>query len=189
MKKLILFAAILFAGVSVVKADGTVTAPTEKKSVTLTVELNPIQSIEVSGNPTIIYNSMAHYKGEGEKAATKSTINVFSTGGYAVRVYAADLVNSSGNANAIIAAKTIGVSATTTNGVAAKTGVTLGANQTSGTTLIESSAGGSNIQYEVEYEGEIDTASGAYDYLNKFNTGDSEKQVYTTTVYYTIAAN
>ena len=51
MKKFILFAAILFASVSLVSAEGTGTTPgtIQEGDVKLTLNLNPFQSIEIGG--------------------------------------------------------------------------------------------------------------------------------------------
>ena len=180
MKKLILFAAILFAGVSVVKAD----EPEHKQTVstTLTVELNAIQSIIVEGSPKITYSTADHYGLGTSSGEIAGHLSVVSAGGYVIRVEAADLENEGSD---VISASSINVKAT----AGANSSGTVGTPLESGVTLAEStkdfitgSKGAVHQKYNVTYTGDKD-----FKYMVNYNA-DSD-QVYTTEVFYTIAPN
>ena len=174
MKKLILFAAILFSAFSVANAQSN------KGTATLTVNLSPVQSISVTGDVVIEYTSAEDYsKGKGSTDVT--TLNVVSAGGFAISVQADDLTGGAED----IPASSIAVTAIAgDNGSGSYTpNVTLGKVAT-GTKapLITSTEGGVNKQYKVSYKG-----TGANKYMKNYNAGGT--QSYTTTVTYTIAAN
>ena len=185
MKKLILFAAILFAGVSVVKAQETGDGNSK-----LVVNLHPVQSIEVSGSATIEYKKPIDYTdGEFVNETTGGTtlVKVTSAGKFSIAVHAADLKSSTGTDN-VIAANTIDVTATAKETTRSTEGVeklTLGNEK--GTALISSDNGGINIEYDVKFR-----ASGGSAYMNLYNnnsTLNNTVQEYETTVYYTLLAN
>ena len=173
MKKLILFAAILFAGVSVVKAEG----PANNGEVNLTVHLSAVQSIQVSGDVTIDYESIADYSG-GKEVKNATTLTVVSAGGFAIKAEANDLVDGSYT----IGANTIEVTAEGVDNSAGATytTTTLEKVATGKTALISSTVGGVNKKYAVSYKG-----AGGNDYLERYNEGGRQ---YKTTVTYTISA-
>ena len=177
MKKLILFAAILFAWVSVVKAETVTTS--DNGTANLTIKLNAVQSITVSGDVEIDYTTADDYA-NGKESTQLTTLSVVSAGGFAIRVEADDLVNGTST----MAAKNIKVTAEAKGDA---TGATFDANgtlvkATAKQALIESTIGGVNKQYTVKYKGD-----GGNEYMENYNAGGT--QVYTTTVTYTIAAN
>ena len=188
MKKIILFAAILFAGASVVKAQGNTSsaaAATEKEQSILTVRLKPYQTIDVTGNAEIVFDSKEDYEAK-EKAQSTGDVNVSvsSAGGFTVKIYAADLELTS-NTDKKIAAENIRVLATA-QGESVKNDITEDVTLKNDiSTLIQSDKGRIDNSYTVAFKainGEVFRA--AYD----GNGSNTEEQVYTTTVYYEIAA-
>ena len=146
MKKVILFAAILFAGVSVVKAETVTTS--DKGSAKLTINLNAIQSITVSGDVVIDYTSADDYA-NGKESTQFTTLNVVSAGGFAIRVQAKDL----NNGTSTMAADKIKVTAEAVVGDAANE--SFDANGTlvesaAKKALIASTKGGVNKKYTVK---------------------------------------
>ena len=173
MKKIILFAAILFSGFSIVKGQ---TSPTG--TAKLTVNLKPVQSITVNGDVVIDYNNADDYA-NGKVSNSSTAINVVSAGGFMIRVQADDL----GSGTNKIAASSIAVTATSAaNGEGAifdsKGTLAKGADKTA---LIQSTKGGVNKKYSVSYKG-----TGLNEYMQNYNANKNE--VYTTTVTYTISA-
>ena len=185
MKKIILFAAILFTGISVVKAQNEV-----RSSSNLTLKLSPVQSITVVKNDgdLLEYKSVADYSGDGVESTGKTTINVSSAGGYTVRVSADQFTTTNGGT---LDLGTINVTATALDGKATGTpqAATLvqavATNPLIGSTLIVGASGGLDMKYNIKFKGAGDNA-----YLDVYNQGaNNVTQEYTTTVYYTIAAN
>ena len=184
MKKLILFAAILFAGVSVVKAEGE-TPPTKMEQSTLTVKLKPYQTIAVTGDAEIVFDSKEDYEAD-EKAQTTGDVevSVSSAGGFSVKIYAADLVLT-GDDTKKIAANNIRVLATAV-GESVKNDITNDVTlQSDRTPLIESEKGKIENTYTVAFK-----AKNGEVFRKAFdgNGSNTREQVYTTTVYYEIAA-
>ena len=182
MKKLILFAAILFAGVTVVKTQAQ-----EGHSSKLSVELHPFQTILVSGESTIKFTDASHYKqGTSVTEITGNTlVTVNSAGSFVVAVKANDL-EQVGNATNTLKANTINVEAKAENTEVPneiKVACTLG--NENGDALIKG-AGGFDMKYKVEF-----TANGGDAYRTAYNNGLKTEnfQNYTTTVYYTVSAN
>ncbi|HZJ79129.1 MAG TPA: hypothetical protein VFC69_00970 [Dysgonamonadaceae bacterium] len=174
MKKFILFAAILFSAVTMVNAQTS-----NEGTANLTIKLNAVQSITVSGDVEIDYTTADDYA-NGKESTTFTTLSVVSAGGFAIRVEADDLSNGTST----MAAKNIEVTA---EAIGDATGATFDANGTLERTttkqaLIESTTGGVNKQYTVKYKGD-----GGNEYMKNYNAGGT--QTYTTTVTYTIAAN
>ena len=173
MKKIILFAAILFSGFSVVKGQ---TSPTG--TAKLTVNLKPVQSITVNGDVVIDYNNANDYA-NGKESNSSTSLNVVSAGGFMIRVQAEDL----GSGTNKIASSSIAVIATA---VANGEGATFDAKGTLAKgvdkkALIQSTKGGVNKKYSVSYKG-----TGLNEYMQNYNANKNE--VYTTTVTYTISA-
>ncbi len=185
MKKVILFAAILFSGISVVKAQNEV-----RGSSNLTLKLSPVQSLTVVTNEGafIEYETMADYSGDGVESTGNTTINVSSAGGYTVRVSADEFTTTNGGTLSLgtinVIATAQGVKATGTPQDATLI-QTVATNPLIGNTLIVGGAGGVDMKYDIKFKG-----AGGNDYLDVYNQGTNNvTQEYTTTVYYTIAAN
>ena len=180
MKKLILFAAILFAGVSVVKAQ--VIEENEESSVTLNVKLNPVQSIVVQNNETVDleYNSLSEYNLGVSSDVLANHLKVTTAGAFKIDVEAVNL-NSTGTTD-VIEANTIQIIATDGDNVLEDADYTaeffLG---NTDKTLISTTKGGLEKTFSIEYKGK-----GGYDYLEKFMNPETGT-VYTTQVTYTIS--
>ncbi len=171
MKKIILFAAVLFSVITMVNAQDSGTA-------NLTIKLNAIQSITVGGDVVIDYTSADDYA-NGKESDDFTTLSVISAGGFAIRVGAEDLTNGTST----MAAKNIKVTAAA---IGDATGATFDANGTlvkaaAKKALIESTIGGVNKKYTVKYKGD-----GGNEYMENYNAGGTQE--YTTTVTYTITA-
>ena len=183
MKKIILFAAILFSSISImsVQAEDAKTG-----EANLTLNLKAVQHINVSGDVVINYESAADYQG-GVTSKNVTTLTVTSAGGFAVRVEADDL--KLGTTGKTIAASTIKVSA---KAVSANDNDTFDPSATlargTGTTktaLISSTIGGASKVYDVSY-----TGADTNEYLESYNSADEEgTQSYKTVVTYTISAS
>lgn len=158
------------------------TTPTTSDQVKLNIVLMPIQTITV--NPTgddvnIVYATEKHYE-EGVSKVKEKHLKVFSTGGFQVKVKSGEfLSNGTTNINAsdVTVLATPSVSDKGENTVTSA--VALGSEQT----LITSSTGGRNLEYDVTYNNEI----GNDKYINLYDKDDTN--TFTTTVSYTIAAN
>lgn len=179
MKKLILFAAILFAGASVVKAqsasDGTI----------LNVKLHPIQTIVVNSTQNIVdleYKLTTDYSG-GVSSLQADHLKIYSTGAFIVQVASAtnDIVRANGTET--ISASTIKVKAEegTNNSLTGQTMAEVSLSATP-TNLINSGTGGVDKNFNITYSG-LDLNGYVNNYYN-----DENPTVYTTTVTYTIAA-
>ena len=177
MKKVILFAAILFSTVSVINIQAQTTAP-KTGQATLTLNLSSVQSIVVSGDVVIDYTAADDYaNGKGSTQVTNLT--VVSAGGYSIKAEAEDLKDATNTTSPVIAASSIAVTATGVDGAAGAGTGTLGQGVTS--SLITSAAGGVGLKYTVSYKG-----TGGNTYMANYNGGGRQ---YKTTVVYTIAAN
>ena len=177
MKKVILFAAILFAGVSVVKAEG----PVNTGKVNLTVHLSPVQHIEVSGDANIYYESAGDYA-SGKKSNESTLLEVTSSGGYSVSVTADDLTLAGATS---IGAETI--SLLVKKGEEDVVTEADNKNIKSAEKFITSTTGGSKVAYNVQYKG-----TGLDKYYKNYNSltnAESSIQKYSTKVVYTITTN
>ena len=182
MKKLILFAAILFAGVSVVKAQGEgevlPTTAIEGQTANLTVKLNKIQTIQVIGTDvTLEYKTMDNYI-KGVSKYMNGHLKVFSAGNYDVKV-ASTSANLSNDSKTGMGSSTIKVRLSDldeNSGKALSTTETLlfsGKNS-----LVEGNT------FNITYDG-----AGDYAYLPFFNDGDEGENLptsYSVNVVYTI---
>lgn len=182
MKKVILFAAILFSFISIVNVQAQ---DVKTGTANLTLNLKAVQHINVSGNVTINYESADNYQ-NGVTSDDVTTLTVVSAGGFAIRVEAEDL--KLGSTDKTIAASTIKVSAeaaSANDNDAFDSGATLAKGGETKTALISSTIGGSNKIYTVSYTGDDNNA-----YLERYNSADQEEtQTYTTVVTYTISAS
>ena len=174
MKKIILFAAVLFSAVTMVNAQTS-----NEGTANLTIKLNAVQSITVGGDVVINYTTADDYA-DGKESEQVTTLSVVSAGGFAIRVGAEDLKNGTST----MAAKNIKVTAAA---IGDATGATFDANGTlekaaAKKALITSTKGGVNKKYTVKYKGD-----GGNEYMENYNAGGT--QSYTTTVTYTISAS
>jgi len=178
MKKFILFAAILFAGISVANAQNSGEA-------TLNVRLHPLQTIVV--NPTqnnidLDYLTTDDYN-DGVSSLQEDHLKIYSTGAFIVQVASAtnDIVRAGGTET--ISASTIKVKAQegSNNPLTGQTMAEV-ALSTTATNLINSGTGGVDKNFNITYSG-LDLNGYVNNYFN-----DENPTVYTTTVTYTIAA-
>ena len=180
MKKVILFAAILFSAVSVAKVQAQAIKTGDAQ---LTLNLKAVQSIKVTGNVVINYETADDYL-NGKGSTDVTTVTVVSAGGFVVRVEAEDL--KGGGAKDIAASSikvTAAVGSNGDNTTFDATGTLVkGATKTP---LISATKGGVNKVYTVSYKG-----ADANKYMENFNNaGEGATQKYTTTVTYTISAS
>ena len=174
MKKIILFAALLFTATSAVEIQAQTPVTGEAQ---LTLNLKAVQSIQVSGDVVIDYASIEDYdKGKEVKSAT--TLTVVSAGGFAIKAEANDLVDGTYT----IGAKTIEVTAEGLDNASGTTYTTTTLEKVAAgkTALISSTEGGVNKKYAVSYKG-----AGGNEYMERYNEGGRQ---YKTTVTYTISA-
>lgn len=190
MKKLILFAAILFAGVSVVKADGTKTLSNTTGDATLQVHLTPLHILEVSQDVVVIeYKSLEDYSGGASSDEQADHLKVTSTGGFSITAKAEDLVNT-GDDTKLIGASKISINAKkgTNNGFVATGEIASLSNEVQ--TLINSTTSGAlSKTFNVTYHGKSLT-----DYLNSENsygisTDGAASKIFQTKVTYTLVPN
>ena len=184
MKKVILFAAVLFSSISImnIQAEGA----SKEGQATLTLNLKAVQSIVVKNGVVIDYLTADDYA-NGKGSDQRTTLEITSAGNYAVSVKAADLTGPGDDikANTIKIATEL-TSADHEDGSISKdietTNLTL---DNSGVELINSDTGGTGIVYKVSYKGK-----GANEYYKNYNSanGASEIQSYTTDVMYEITA-
>lgn len=188
MKKLILFAAILFAGVSVVKAQGEVTQGEGDVKVTLT--LQPFQSIVIGGtdaggsgstgdNVILNYVTAKDYQ-EGVSTTMSNHLSIVAAGKYAVKVEAKTGVFNHDSGATPYDLSNITLTATAkTDGAEALDPISL---STNGATLIMSETGtGTGVTYDVAYKG-----AGNNQYVAMLK--DNAETIYTTEITYTIVA-
>ena len=184
MKKLILFAAILLAGISVVKAQSTGTQiESTKESVKLNVVLQPIQTLTLSSSAdiTLTYAEEDDYSTGVTSGVITDHVVVSSTGAFSLDVSATEFdmgTNTRGQLDLssvkLNATKggTYGLDAT-----AVRSGVEL---STGGKALVVSNKGGFGQKISVEYVGGTEYRDFYQEGLN--NT-------FTTTVTYSLYAN
>lgn len=181
MKKFILFAAILFSAVSLVKADEPATNVGGKEGKTeLTVTLNPIQIITVNqSGVNLIYNDRKDYN-DGVKSNEENHLIVYSTGGFTVFVNSKeDNLLGDGDQTKTIPSNTISVKVSGKDGKPVISTQSTKLSKT-GETLFSSKVGGSDLSYNVEYAG-----AALNNYFDKlFNKG--KPSVFKTDVIYTI---
>ena len=174
MKKLILFATILFSAISAVQVQAQSGNTGEAQ---LTLNLKAVQSIQVTGDVVIDYESIADYSG-GKEVKNATTLTVVSAGGFAIKAEADDLVDGAYT----IGANTIEVTAEGLDNASGATYTTTTLEKVAAgkTALISSTVGGVNKKYAVSYKG-----AGDNEYMERYNEGGRE---YKTTVIYTISA-
>lgn len=188
MKKIILFAAILFASVSVAMAQAAVppvVSADASDQVTLNVELHPIQTLFINSTQEKVdleYKLTTDYSA-GVSSLQEDHLKIYSTGAFIVQVQSAtnDIKRAGGIET--ISASTIKVKAElgSTNSLAGQTMAEV-ALSTTPTNLINSGVGGVDKNFNITYSG-LDLNGYVNNYFN-----DENPTVYTTTVTYTIAA-
>lgn len=198
MKKIILFAAVLFASVSLVNAQGadpdagtgTGTGTVQEGDVKLTLNLHPFQSISIGGtdgsgsgstgeNVVLNYVSAEDYK-NGVSTTMNDHISVVAAGQYAVYAEAKE-ANFTGHAGDV-ATSTIKLSAEqgTTKGSTAATFTDVSLSQTAAKLISSTTGTGTGNTFNVTY-----TGAGNNAYVDKLV--DNKLTTYETTVTYTIA--
>ncbi|WP_027388607.1 hypothetical protein [Chryseobacterium gregarium] len=171
MKKLI-FAAFAFAGFISLNAQQT---------VTLNVRLKPIQTLVVNTTQKVVnldYVTKDDYV-NGVSSVNADHLNIYSTGGFQVKVKSANAALQNGAKN--IQANTIQIKASAGSepitGAQYAQNTQLSANET---TLVTSAIGGVDKKISIEYKG-----AGANAYLDNYIAGQTPT-VYTTELTYTI---
>lgn len=182
-KNILLAIALLISGL--LSVNGAF-AQEKSDNVTLNIVLKPIQTITVnpaSKSVNIIYDDITDYEKGVTTGAIKDHLTVYSTGGFTVNVKSdGDFVNTNDNTNKIAAGD---VKITAEGSVGTFYEVALATSEGSESNLISSDKGGRDLKYSVTY----DNTSGANDaYINHYLNGGDEKNTFTATVTYTIAA-
>jgi hypothetical protein len=172
MKKLI-FASFALIGFASLNAQQT---------VTLNVRLKPIQTLVVNNAQKIVnldYATKDDYV-NGVSSNNADHLNIYSTGGFTVKVKSATAALQNGGGKNILA-NTIQIKATAGSepitGAQYAQGALLSANET---TLVTSAVGGVDKKISIEYKG-----AGANAYLDNYIAGQNPT-VYTTELTYTI---
>lgn len=184
-KNVLVAAVILISSVLSVSGVFAQNESSRTATVNLKITLNPIQTITVNpdqNNVDLVYKSKNDYNDGVDKPMDKH-LKVFSTGGFEVKVKSGEFL-SNGITELNIPASHITVQATAsgnTNGGSAGAVVTLGTTEKS---LITSEKGGRDLEYNVTYTNKTDADA----YINHYLNGGVEKNTFTTTVTYTIAA-
>ena len=190
-----LIAAIAFTfGATNVFADegkgGTTPVVTKEGKVNLTIELNPIHSIEVnSGQETVnlVYSTAKDYE-EGVTSTNKDHLKVISTGGYTIQVKATDFIYTNGYKEGMNKIGLSHITLLTSGSEDNKTYTELNGGEGSSLsneskTIVASTYGGFNEVFNVTYG-----AQGSYEYL-KNNYVNGETVNLNTTVTYTLVPN
>jgi len=180
MKKLFIASLMMVCGIA---------AEAQTDNATLNVRLNPIQTLVVNAQQKTVdidYVTKDHYK-DGVSSTQNNHLNVFSTGGFEVKVKSAgDLINNAtAGPNGNIDASSIKITALPgtqdplTNNVSYEpTAILTGSENT----IVSSTRGAVDRNIGVLYE-----AAGANAYIDKYVAGQTPT-VFTTTVTYTIYA-
>ena len=189
MKKIILFAAILFSAVTVAKSqEAKAVASNNTGITTVNVILKPIQTLLV--NPShdkvdLIYGSIKDYK-DGVTSTKEDHLTVYSTGAFIVQVNSASDKMNSTNDTHEISASTISIKAALgSSNVLAKATLDKVSLSITPTNLINSGTGGVDRNFDITYAG-----MGGNSYVNKYYNSENGgvQTLYSTTVTYTIAA-
>ena len=174
MKKIII-ASFLVLGLVKVSAQ----------NVTLNVRLQPIQTLVVNNAQKVVnldYVTKDDYK-NGVSSTNTDHLNIYSTGGFQVKVKSATSALNNTASGKNIEANSIGIKATA--GSDAITGAQYSQNvklSATETTLVTSTTGGVDKKISIEYQG-----AGADAYLNNYVAGQNPT-VYTTELTYTIVS-
>lgn len=173
MKKVILFAAILFAGVSVIKAQ---TAGSIKGTVQFQLNLHAFQTIEIGGgeegdlnsetglvNGAVIldYNTVDKYE-SGVLRTINDHIKIQSAGGFVVKVNSAVDNLTDGNSAGNVSMGTILLSAIAKDEVVASYNNELGLSTAKQTFISRKSGLGKEMKFDVTYSGAGGNAYGSF---------------------------
>lgn len=179
-KNVLIVAAIIISGVLNLKGAYAQDA-IKADNVTLNIKLNPIQTITVNASEVnLSYTDKAHYEKGVTSGELGSHLSIFSTGAFNVTVNASSDFFLLGSSPSAIPVNNVNITATGGIEETGQSGVEL---STTPANLITSSTGGSDLEYNVEYK----TTHAAYDYINLYNS--KESNTFTTKVTYTLVAN
>lgn len=187
-KNILSIAALIICGLVCVNSVKAQTQTSD--NVTVNIKFKPIQSIVV--NPAadhqtvdLVYATKDDYA-NGVSETRDNHLEIFSTGGFEVKVSTGGDFTRTGTGGGTIPANDVTVIAThgTSTTIGSFTNVEL---STTPTALITADEGGRALKYNVTYD---NIAAGKSDaYINKYIHGDSPESIYTATVTYTIATN
>lgn len=163
----------------------------QENVVTVNLKFNPVQSISVNTTQkevNFVYASETDYLGGVTLATHAKHLKVFSTGGFVVNVKASNENFTSENTNLTIPVNHVSVTATASdeNPIPITEYTFIGTPQpldVDGKTIIQSSKGGTELEFDVKYDNTGDS-SGAF--INGYNSKHEEEIVFTTTVTYSI---
>lgn len=163
----------------------------ESDKVTVNLKFKPVQSISVNTTQkevNFVYESEADYLNGVTLATHAKHLKVFSTGGFEVKVNASNENFASENTNLTIPVDHVSVTATASDGNPITNYTSIGTPQPLDVVekmIIKSSEGGTELEFDVEYDNTGDS-SGAY--INGYNSEHVEDgaTVFTTTVTYSI---
>jgi hypothetical protein len=182
-------AALVICGmvcVNSVKADGT---PTNSDQVTVNLKFKPVQSISVNTTQkevNFVYESEKDYLNGVTSVIHAKHLKVFSTGGFEVKVKASDKNFTSGNTKLTIPVEHVSVTATASAGnpIEEYTFESQALDNVE-KIIIQSSKGGTELEFDVEYDNTGDS-KGAY--INGYNSQHvaDGATVFTTIVTYSI---
>lgn len=172
MKKIILASFLMLSFVAV-----------KAQNVKLNVNLKPIQTLVVNNAQKVVdltYTTADDYK-NGVSSTNTDHLNIYSTGGFQVKVKSANATMQNGGKN--IDVNTIQIKATAgsdaVNGAQYSQNVQLSNTET---TLVTSTKGGVDKKISIEYKG-----AGANAYIDNYIAGQNPT-VYTTELTYTIVS-
>lgn len=175
MRKIILFAAVLFATTSMVKAQAA-NPDMKRGDVTLKLNLHAFQSIEIGGGGegdldgetglvggavVLDYNTVEKYQ-DGVSRTINDHIKIKSAGGYAINVKSAVASLSDDSGASDVPMNTILLSAKAKDGVTANinNGLSL---SSGGAVFISSESGlGQEISFDITYKGASGNNYGQY---------------------------
>lgn len=172
--------------VNSVKAESTLP---NSDQVTVNLKFKPVQSISVKTDQkevNFVYDSETDYLNGVTSVTHANHLKVFSTGGFEVKVIASNENFTSGNTNLTIPVDHVSVKATASAGNPINEYTFIGEPQALGVDdkiIIKSSKGGTELEFDVEYDNTGDS-SGAF--INGYNSKHEEEIVFTTIVTYSI---
>ena len=181
----------LFAGallVATLFSVNSVMAQTTDK-VTVNLKFRPVQAIVVTSGTEVVdlvYATKTDYS-NGKSETVNDHLEIFSMGGFEVKVNAAgDFTNGTNTKTIPVGDVQIVATEGSQNGSGEITFASKASLTTSANTLLSATGGGTAIKYNVEYDNT--DAGGSNKYFDKYIAADGNESVYTTTVTYSIAA-
>ena len=168
--------------------------PSTSDQVVLNLKFKPVQSITVATNQKTIdfvYANQDNYDIGVTKAPQEKHLKVFSSGGFDISVKADNENFTSTNTELIIPVSHITVKALKNAGNTKETYTfTPKALSATAQTIISSTGGGRNLEFDVEYDNTMDVNNEDYfalGYNKNYLTDDAT--VFTTNLTYTITTN